>query len=186
MGLYRVPVTFQTRLDEEFQGRLRVRWSEKQHEWHVEQKVRNGLAGRPLVDDGYDDDQIRAKDGYVWILSFKHGTQFDCPLCGLTLKAVTRQATMVSCKHCQLKGYEHRWLGTHWPMDETLIQHLQELEASIDTRGQSLAKAKRMLQRQQERAILDPTVAEFEDSFRALAGIPHVGYTGTVFPGTAT
>lgn len=186
MGLYRVPEGFQERLDREFGGKIRVRWSDQLNEWHVEQKVRRGLAGQGIVEDRYHDDVIRYKDGYVWILSFKQGTQFDCPRCGLTLKAPSRATEMVSCGHCRAKGYEHRWVASHWPMDETLIDYLKELERNIDGRSETIKRQNAALQKQMLRNVLDPTLAEFEDNFNKLAGIPSVGYTGKVFTGEAT
>lgn len=178
MGLYTVPEYFQQRLEEEFQDKLRVRWSDKWNEWHVEQKVRRGLAASPSKFDPYDDTLIRHKDGYMWIMSIKQGSKFDCPQCGLTLSAPTRETVYVSCGHCKLKGYNSQWLACHWPLDETLIEHLKKLERQIDTTADMLSQSDRALRKLQERAVLDPTLAAFEDSHNKLAGILQTGYTG--------
>lgn len=181
MSLYRTPQIFQDRLQEEFGDRLRVRWSDQWKEWNVEQKVRRGFAGQGVTEDRFSDDVIRYKDGYVWVMSFKQGTKFDCPKCGLDLVAPTRETVMVSCRYCKAKGYEHRWLASHWPMDECLIDHLKMLEKGIDSVPDKLRHAQAVLQKQQLRQVLDPTLAGFEDRFNKLAGIPSVGYTGKVF-----
>lgn len=183
MGIYVIPEDFQTQLDKTFDNKLRVRWSDKLGEWQIEQKVRRGLAVDPLKPDPYNDDQIRHKDGYVWVMSVKQGSKFPCPQCGLDLSAPTRQTEMVSCQHCRAKGYNHHWVASHWPLDQTLIDHLQKMEREIDDKAVRLRKARTILQRQQERMVLDPTLAEFEDSFNRIAGIPSVGYTGKVFTG---
>ncbi len=183
MGLYSVPQGFQERLEQEFGGKIRIRWSDKWGEWNVEQKVRRGLAGGSLDGDRYSDDTIREKDGYVWVMSFKQGTRFDCPKCGLELKAPSRTTEMVSCRHCKAKGYEHRWNASHWPMDETLIDHLKGLERGIDDVPEKLRQAQAALQKQMLRNVLDPTLAGFEDRFNKLAGIYSVGYTGKEFTG---
>lgn len=184
MSLYRVPETFQERLTQEFGDKIRIRWSYQWNEWQVEQKVRRGLAGQGLSEDRWSDDIIRHKDGYVWVMSFKQGTKFDCPKCGLELKAKTRETEMISCRHCQAKGYEHRWVASHWPMDECLIDHLKELEASVDKTKSKLDRARDVLQKQQMRNVLDPTMAGFEDNFKKIMGIESAGYTGKVFTGT--
>lgn len=178
MGLYSVPQTFSEELEKEFGDRIRVRWSDQWNEWHVEQKVRRGLAASPSKFDPYDDTLIRHKDGYVWIMSVKQGTRFDCPKCGLTLKAPTRETKQVSCDHCRMKGYNHQWIASHWPLDHTLIEHLKMLERQIDTKSDMLHKSDMALRKIQERAVLDPTLAAFEDRHSKLAGILSVGYTG--------
>ena len=55
------------RLDREFRGRLRLRWSNRKQEFQLEQKVRRALAEGP-VKDSQDDDGIRRRDGYLYVL----------------------------------------------------------------------------------------------------------------------
>ena len=183
MGIYSIPESFEDDLNRAFNGKLRVRWSDTFGEWQIEQKVRRGLAVDPITQDPYNDDQIRAKDGFAWIMSVKQGSKFACPQCGLELSAPTRKTEMVSCRHCRAKGYNHYWTACHWPLDSTLIEHLQKMEREIDTKAQDLRKSRAILQRQQERMVLDPTLAEFEANFNRIAGIPSVGYTGKEFLG---
>lgn len=178
MSLYRVPQDFQDRLEQEFGDKLRIRWSDQWDEWQIEQKVRNHLVGRSITEDRFSDDVIRYKDGFVWVMSFKQGTQFPCPKCGLSLKCVSRRSEMVSCRHCQLKGYEHRWLACHWPMDETLIDHLKKLEKNIDLTTDQLHRSTSMLQKQMHRNVLDPVLDRHRDDFDRLVGNLKVGYGG--------
>lgn len=178
MGIYRVPEEFQEKLQREFGDKIRVRWSDKWNEWHVEQKVRRGVAATPQKFDPYNDDVIRFNDGFVWVMSVKQGSKFDCPQCGLTLSAPTRETHHVVCGHCKLKGYNSHWLACHWPLDETLIEHLKKLQWQIDDTSANLAKSDIALRKLQERALLDPTLAAFEDSHAKLAGILQTGYTG--------
>lgn len=193
MGVYRVPQVFHDRLDEEFKGKIRIRWSDEQEEWHVEQKVRSGLAGSPLTSrDDYNrnywrDDVIRSKDDYMWVMSVKQGTTFACPTCASKLIAPTRSQEMISCGYCKQKGYEHHVLAGHWPLDETLIDHLKKLEWQLDHpeqhAGASLTAQNAALKKIQERRVLDPTMAAWEDRYNKIVGIPSVGYTGKVFTG---
>lgn len=185
MSLYRVPEKFQERLEEEFGDKIRVRWSPKLEEWHFEQKVRRGLAGFPqgLDQDRFSDDLIRYADGYMWIFSIKQGTRFACHKCHLPLDAPTRQFKMVSCSHCRLKGYDHQRLACYWPMDETLIDKLKQLEKEIDVMGRKTKERNAVLHRQQVRAAIDPALDAHLDDFNRVVGIPSVGYTGKVFEG---
>lgn len=180
MSVYRVPQEFQARLEEEFgPDKIRLRWSHEWDEWHVEQKVRRGLVG---LGEGrkerYQDDVIRYRDGYMWVMSVKQGSRFSCPKCHLPLTAPTRETKMVSCTHCRLKGYDHQWPACHWPMDETLIEHLKLLERGIDTKHKEMQAARVMLEKQKLRQVLDPTVDAFRDNFELGMGIQSVGYTG--------
>lgn len=181
MGLYSIPEEFQQRLDQEFNGLIRVRWSDKLSEWHVEQKVRRAV-GWPDGWDRYSDNTIRYKDGYVWIMSFKQGTKFPCPHCNLTLKAPSLRSEMVSCEHCRLKGYNHQQLAGHWPMSETLIDHLKMLKWKLD-HPDDLNKMDAALKKQHLRQVLDPTIDRIADRFNQGMGIQSVGYTGKVLNG---
>lgn len=183
MGLYRIPDDFQDKLDQEFGGKLRVRWSGKLSEWHVEQKVRH-MVGWPDGWDRHSDNTIRYKDGYVWIMSFKQGTRFECPTCHLTLKAPSHRTEMVSCDHCRLKGYNHQHLAGHWNMDETLIEHLKMLRWKLD-HPDDMNKLDAALKIQQMRQVLDPTIEGIADRYNQGMGIVSVGYTGKVFSGPA-
>lgn len=177
-SLYQVPQEFQEKLEREYGNRIRIRWSDYWGEWHVEQKIARGKVGQPILQDRYHDDTIRYRDGYAWVMSIKQGTKFDCPSCGLTLKAPTRETELVSCWNCRSKGREHRWLACHWPFDETLIDHFKKMDREIDTRYKQLAESDKKVREQQQRQALEGTLAGFEDNFNKLAGILHVGYTG--------
>jgi hypothetical protein len=178
MGLYQVPEQFQERLRQEFGDKLRIRWSDYWNEWQVEQKIRRGKVGQPITRDRYHDDTVRYRDGYAWVMSIKQGTRFPCPTCEMPLSAPTRVTEMLSCRHCQLKGYEHHWIACHWPFDETLIDHFKKMEREIDDRSRLVKESEQKLKTQMQRQALEPTLAAFEDRFNKLAGIPSVGYTG--------
>jgi len=183
MGLYSLPQEFQERFQDRFQGRFRIRWSDKWNQWELEQKVRRGLAGTPLDQDRYNDDVIRYRDGFMWVMSIKQGTRFDCPKCGLTLKAPFKETRLINCEHCHAKGYEYRWLACHWPMDDSLIEHVERLEKGIDELKDKLYSSERSLRRQQERMVLDPLMDGFRDRFEQGMNIQSVGYTGKIFTG---
>jgi hypothetical protein len=180
MSLYRVPEAFEERLKEEFGDRLRVRWSNKYDEWHVEQQVRRGLAGFPQGQDQdrFDDNLIRYADGYMWIMSIKQGSRFSCHLCHLPLEAPTRKLKMVSCEHCKRKGYDHYRMACFWPFDETLIDELKRLEHGMDAMAQKTQAKNELLQQQQLRAAIDPTLDAHLDDFHRVVGNPQAHLSG--------
>jgi hypothetical protein len=181
--IYRIPQEFKDRFQDRFQDRFRIRWSHEWDEWQLEQKVRRGVAGQPVDQNRYKDDVIRYRDGFVWVMSFKNGTQFPCPKCHLTLKAPTRKTEMIQCRYCQLSGNDSRWIASFWPMDDALIEHIERMEKEIDQRSHQLHSAHAALEKQQMRQVLDPTLDGFQDRFEQGMGIQSVGYTGKVFTG---
>lgn len=180
MSLYRLPEQFQERLEEEFGDLLRVRYSNKFEEWHVEQKTRRGLAGFPQGQDQdrFDDNLIRYADGYMWIMSIKQGTRFSCYSCHMPMDAPTRKLKMVSCDHCRRKGKDHYRMACHWPFDETLIEELKRLSKGIDDTNQKLQVKNELLQQQQIRAAIDPALDAHLDDFHRVVGNPQAHLSG--------
>lgn len=174
-----VPDEFAARLHAAFDGRLRVRWSSTQQEWHVEQKVARGLINFPSAIS--DDEAIRLKDGYHLVMTIRTGDRMPCPKCGLTLSVPLRSSTMVSCERCRQKGLEHRVAAAYFPLDDTLITHLQAIDplrgASRELRAKVDAHNAKVMQAQQQRTLDQMTQAAGDD-FSRIAGIPSVGYTG--------
>src|SRR5688500_16541104 len=91
---YRNP-QFEREFESAFNGRFRIRWSDKRQEYHVEQKmplshphlippqVQNDTGG--LEYDTYSDEWIRARDGYFFTMAVRNGTKMPCPVCHLTV-----------------------------------------------------------------------------------------------------
>ena len=174
-----VPEEFAARLEAAFDGRLRLRWSQADQVWHVEQRVARGLINFPAALT--DDEAIRLRDGYHFIMVVTAGDRLPCPQCRTTLSVPLRQSTLVSCPTCRLKGLEHRVAAAHFPLDDTLIDHLKSIDP---LRGMSKAlRAKvdahnaAMMQRRQQ-DVLDQLTSKANDDFAQIAGIPSVGYTG--------
>jgi hypothetical protein len=183
--MYTVPADFAARLHREFDGRLRLRWSNARHEFHLEQKVRRGLADG-LVRDTHDDAGIRRRDGYLYILSIRPGTRMPCPRCASELQVPVHEIREVSCGYCKLKGQEHRVAAGFFPLNDSLIDYLKRLdperEASRRLRqqvdGHNLATQTRL-----EQSVSNATTDAANDDFNRIAGIPSVGYTGKEFRG---
>lgn len=183
--MYSVPAAFTARLNQEFDGRLRLRWSNARQEFQLEQRVRRGLVDS-FVRDTHDDTGIRRRDGYLYILSIRPGTRMPCPRCGLELKVPVREIRELSCLYCKMQGREHHVPAGYFPLDDTLIDYLKQIDpergASRRLR-QQVERTNAGVQTAQEQAVMGHTTDAASDDFNRIAGIPSVGYTGKEFRG---
>jgi hypothetical protein len=62
----KAPKWFVTELHE-FDPDLRIRWSGHMEMWHLERQVRRGLHPGTIRTDGYHDDYVRARDGFILV-----------------------------------------------------------------------------------------------------------------------
>lgn len=174
------PQQFVDRLEREFRGRLRIRYSHKEHSWEIEQRV-----GRAIQPDRYiplnDDDAIRARDGYLHVMSVRTGDRMPCPRCRMELKVPFNQTVDINCGFCELKGKQTHIVAGYYTLDgDDLIQHLRRIDPE---RGASVELARdadrrnQALEASHERAALDASYGVTQD-FNRLYGIQQVGYTG--------
>jgi len=173
------PQEFVERLRAAFEGRLRIRWSASAREFQIEQRVARGLINFPAVLS--DDEQIRLRDGYFYVMSIRAGDRMPCPRCEAILSVPVREVKELSCTRCRTNGLEHRVAAGFFPLDDTLITYLKaidplrgasrELRAKVDAHNAAFTA-------QQRQAVLDKTYAAGADDFNRIAGIPNVGYTG--------
>lgn len=177
------PTTFTRQLKDEFQDRLRIRWSAKRREFHIEQRV-GRMAPNPCRIDEGDDDLIRARDGYIHVMSISPGDRTPCPECHFELQVPVMDTADIRCPYCQIKGRTTRVVAGYWPLNERLIDHLRkldplrghshELAAEADRRNVARLKAA-------EANLSDTVISAADDDYRRLVGIPSVGYTGKEF-----
>jgi hypothetical protein len=181
----RVPEHFEHKLEREFRGRLRIRWSNQRHEFQIEQRVRRSLApGWTKKKKDWDessDDYIRHRDGYVLILSVRVGTKMPCPRCQTELSVPFNETKNIVCHFCQLQGRSPHIAAMHVPLNDTLIDYLKKIdpENPISERlNEDLERQNAALAASMEQAAVNAGVAGFEERYRRIAGIPLVGYTG--------
>jgi hypothetical protein len=55
-----------------FDPDLRLRWSSKREMWQLERRVTRSLHPGTIRNDGFDDDYIRAQDGYILVAQIPH------------------------------------------------------------------------------------------------------------------
>ena len=183
--MYTVPAEFSKRLAQEFNERIRIRWSSAQSEFHIEQRVRRGAHDGPLR-NSQDDAGIRQRDGYLYLFSVRPGTKMPCPRCRHELSVPVAKIQEISCASCKLHGREHRVIAGYFPLNDTLIDHLKMLdpERGASQRLNAQVLANNMAnQAKLGQAVVDKTTDKMSDDFSRIAGIPHVGYTGKEFRG---
>jgi hypothetical protein len=178
--------SFVERLRKTFDGRLRVRWSVKEREYRIEQRV-GRAAPIPIFIEADRDDLICAQDGYDYVLSIRPGDRMPCPVCHWTeLRVPVRDFAKLTCEYCEAKGHKANVTAGYWPLDDSLIDHLRMLDPH---RGAQLDLARAIDERnalREEREIdsaIDQGHAGASDHYNNLVGIEQVGYTGKVFNG---
>jgi hypothetical protein len=134
LSLYQVPTAFQQRLHDTFDGRLRIRWSEVAHEFHIEQKVLPGAVIRPLsIDSPLHDRYVRARDGYVFVMAVKAGTHTYCKSCGFRCHVPALRTGEIICTYCEgVRKQRGREFGGFWPLSDVLLDHLRKIDPNRD------------------------------------------------------
>lgn len=175
-----IPDVFKERLERAFDGRLRIRWSVKAREFRIEQQVGRAVVPPVRIEEDRDD-LICARDGFDYVLSVRSGDRMPCPECEWTeLKVPVRGFVDIRCPYCASKGRQGRTVAGFWPLDDTLITHLQmidplrgaskELAAAADRRNEArLAQA--------ERDFSNTIYAQGADHYNEMVGIPQFGYS---------
>lgn len=183
--MYAAPQEFVDRLTAAFDGRLRIRWSHTAQEFQIEQRVARGMINFPPT--GNDDETIRLRDGYFYVMSVRNGDRMPCPKCAATLKVPLRQIRELSCGYCKTRGVEHRVSAGYFPLDDSLIKYLQEIDplrgASKELRNKIDAHNEHFTNAQRQK-VLDDAYAAGADDFARIAGIPTFGGGNPVMPGT--
>jgi hypothetical protein len=169
------------RLKSEFENRLRIRWSFKRNEWQIEARVARAIDPKSRVDTA-DDDHIRARDGYAFVLAIRPGDRMPCPDCGITIKVPVLQTAEAICSYCRYKGRDGRHAAAYYPLDsEKLFEHLRLLDPvrGYRTTLARLADAKnKQILAARERAAMNQIQAATIDNYNKLVGISQFGYSG--------
>ncbi len=104
-----------------------------------------------------------------------------CPECEWAeLKVPVRDFVDIRCPYCQSKGRQGRVVAGFWPLDDTLIAHLQkidplrgaskELAAAADRRNEAKLAA-------EERKLSNIVTSAGADRYNSLVGIPQFGFS---------
>lgn len=183
-----IPEYFTDALETRFGGRFRLRWSDVEHVYLLEQKVRRALAEgfAPIVIKSERhrklmyENQIRARDGYVLSMKITPGTHTYCTRCDTRMDVPAHTMAQVACPICAQQGHRSTFAGGHWPLNDAL---LHELDRTDPDRGgservfKSQQAAQQFKEKQQEWEITNPADAAFRERFNRLVGIPQTGRT---------
>jgi hypothetical protein len=187
-----IPEEFVERLQQTFGEKYRIRWSNARQEYHIEQKVRRGIA------DGFVDlnprhlerkrqkwdDLVRAKDGYVLTMAVTPGTKTFCPECRTEMQVPAFKTKVLVCEFCRSKGRYSQKVAGYYPLSDTLIDHLRK----IDVHSGGNARVNEAVNRHNEFLLYDNKMAfrrrveaATRDRFNKLVGIPQFGYAGSPY-----
>lgn len=180
-----VPEHFEQKLEREFRGRLRIRWSHERHEFQIEQRVRRSLAPgwtkKHRAWDDTSDDYIRHRDGYVLLVAIRVGTKMPCPRCQTELDVPFNETKNIICAYCKLQGKSPHIAAMHVPLNDTLIDYLKRLdpENPISERlNEDNDRQNAALVAAMEQDATNAAVSGFEERYRRIVGIPQVGLSG--------
>jgi hypothetical protein len=190
-----IPGWFEEQLTRRFDGRFRIRWSDVEGVFLLEQKVRRAIAEgfAPIVVKSERhrkltyENQVRARDGYVLSQKITPGTHAFCNRCDYKMSVPVYKTAQVTCPICAKSGHREVFAGGHWPLNDAL---LQELDRTDPDRGgnERVFKAQQdaamFKEKQQEWEITSHADAAFRERFNRLVGIPQTGYTGKVKAGS--
>lgn len=126
-----------------FSGRFRLRWSDKQQEYHVEQKLSVGNPNlipptyqnpntHGVEYDTYSDEWIRAKDGYFFVMAIRPGSKMPCPVCNMPVDVPQLMTAESSCPYCKVMGRDGRYVAAYYPLNHILIEHVKTLDPYTD------------------------------------------------------
>lgn len=181
-----IPTRLQERLEREFGGRIRMRWSNQRGEWHVEQKVGRAQSPKFYISNE-DDAAIRAKDGFALVMRVRPGDRMPCPACGSTLKVPMFEIREVSCDYCRYRGHDGRHLACYFDLEsDRLVEHLIRIDPNRHWSNKLVERidaANDALLAQREKDFRNTIEAVTKDNFKQIADIPMVGYTGREFKG---
>jgi hypothetical protein len=181
-----VSAEFSKQLEREFDGRFRVRWSNRRDAYQVEFKVQMGQVLEPPMTingsyDTYNDDYIRARDGYDFLVEVRRGDRMPCPNCGFTVALIPMQMREAQCEYCTLRGKDGRVSAVFYPLNHVLIEHLRFIDPITGGAKRVLERVKKNMALRQERADamafneIDEVNKEF---FPKFYDIKSYGYTG--------
>lgn len=172
---------FQARLNQVFGGRLRLRWSNRKGEFHVEEKVGRAVLP-PIHMDDTRDDHIRARDGYAFVMAVRPGDRMPCPTCGDILRVPVMYSGVTQCPRCtRLKGRDIYHNAAYFPLGENLIDHLKSIDPLGDhlrNRLKDIDKNNTALDATKERDFHNYSEGVIKDYFWSSVNFPKVGYTG--------
>ena len=146
--------------------------------WQIEQRVGRGHLP---ASSRYNDQMIRARDGYWLVCEVQPGDRMACPKCARTLSVPRLCFAEVRCPRCMFQGRDGRTMAGYFPLGAALFSHLTETDPRRGAIARMAAKAdsaNQKLVEQADRDLRNSIQAATLEDFNRLFGIQSVGYTG--------
>lgn len=172
-----VPESFARSLTKQLPG-LRIRWSEKQRQYHIEQKVARALTPHRRISP-LEDAAIRYRDGYGFVMAITQGDRTDCPKCHATTHVPVMRMKEAKCEKCG-----HSFRAAFFPLNDFLLEYLRYSDpyrGGIERLMAEVDKADADREQRSSREVKNEVEAATKDLATALMGIQSVGYTGREF-----
>jgi hypothetical protein len=180
------PDSFKEKLEREFRGRLRIRWSMQSGEWHIEQKIKRGMfPGTKPSKLGWDettDAYIRHRDGYIHVMTVRTGDRMPCKRCKFELKVPYAETHFITCPACKKRGFESHFSATFMPLDDRLINELKKIDPEnphSENLAADLDRQNAQLEQRMEADGIRDAEAAFHQDYRRIVGNPTVGLSGS-------
>lgn len=177
-----IPPTFRARLDAEFQGRIRVRWSYQRNCFVVEQQESAAIHPGELFTHSNDDIAIRARDGYGLLFELWTGSTAAC-LCGADIPLTPSTIKVYECPTCQVRHGRTRQLPiASFDFTEGLLEALCRLDyIAHNTESPKDAVRRAWHANLRKKAAKDKAIAadrqlRLRDDWHRLYNVPRTGY----------
>lgn len=191
-----IPEDFSDRFERRFDGRFRIRWSDVEERFLIEQRIRRGIAEGVMPPGDYRnkrqrkvhyEDSVRAQQGYMLTGVVTAGTTAYCSRCDSPSPSIPMKFTVTACKVCASKGIEQPVQAGFFLLNDQLIAEIEKadpLRGGIDRVSAGVKQDNAQLEIEQEADFIRPVDAAARDRYRRLLGIPMTGST-RVFAGSA-
>lgn len=173
------PREFLKRLESEFRGRYRLRWSNQRGEWLIEEKLQRGEFGSFSLDEE-SDVFIRMRDGYGLVCTIRTGDRMPCPRCRTTLPVPVKEFAEVVCGFCKQQGRKATTIAGFFPLNDDLIYHLRRINPDMpwhETQLMEVNTANAQREKELDREVDNVSEAVWGDNHRQLFNTPTTGYT---------
>lgn len=195
-----VPEDFADRLEQRFNGRFRIRWSDVEGRYLIEQRIRRGIAEGGMPKGEYRnrrqrraryEDRVRAQDGYILTCVVTAGSTAFCTRCDAPMPSRLHMFTISSCPECARQGIEQPVQAGFFPLDDRLLLELEKadpLKGGVDRIANDITVSNDQLEIEREADFIRPIDAAARDRYRRLLGIPFSAgtkvFSGSEGPGT--
>jgi hypothetical protein len=176
-----IPQEFTERLNRDFDGRLRVKWSNFSKRYRIEQRAARGQMwpDKPILEN--DDEQQMIRDGYFFVMDITPGDKTQCAKCNTWLNVPIREVRIIACPVCKMMGRTYRMNLGFFPLTDSLIDYLKGIDPERGLPAKAIEKMRSNNEQQMlsmQRSMSNNGEAYGKENFNRIVGIPQFGHTG--------